>query len=167
MTTLPPYKGFQASVEYDDGVLLITVLHINDSISATCVDAGDVIPTFQDLVDDYIETCRELGEEPNRPFKGSFNVRIAPVLHQKAVMAAASLQMTLNSWVSDAIREKLERETVERGYLLRDLEAHAKMKVDPEPAQEWLAEAQTAPQDADIVQMDRYRVLAEKKRQAG
>jgi predicted HicB family RNase H-like nuclease len=167
MTTLPPYKGFQASVEYDDGVLLITVLHINDSVSATCNNASEVIPTFRDLIDDYVETCAELEEEPNRPFKGSFNVRIGSALHQNAAMAAASLQLTLNSWVADAIREKIERASAERGYLLRDLDAHATLKADSEDVQEWVADVSSTPQEADVVQMDRYRTLAEQKKRVG
>jgi hypothetical protein len=38
---------------------------------------------FQAAVDDYIETCRELGIETYKSFNGSFNIRISPEAHQK------------------------------------------------------------------------------------
>lgn len=107
MTTLPPYRGFQGAVEYDAGTLFIRVLHIEDAVSTTCETAAGVEAAFRELVDDYIETCNEVGVEPNKPFKGTFNVRIKPRLHKDAAMAAAASNLTLNAWVEKAIEEKL------------------------------------------------------------
>jgi predicted HicB family RNase H-like nuclease len=163
MTTLPPYKGFQASIEYDEGVLFIRILHISDTISAICQKASEVLPTFRDLVDDYIQTCVELGENPDRPFKGSFNVRVNPGLHRNAAMAAAACQVTMNSWIADAIRDKIERETAERGYLFRDLDIHENLEVQVDQPQNWAPEKRQDQLEADVVQIDRYRVLAEQK----
>jgi len=107
MTDIVEYDGYQGAVRYEDGLLHIRVLHIEDSISATCADAGQVQNEFQALVDDYRETCEAVGKEPSRPYKGLFNVRIEPDLHRKAAMAATSTGMNLNSWVARAISEKL------------------------------------------------------------
>jgi predicted HicB family RNase H-like nuclease len=107
MTTLTPYKGFQGAVEYDGGALFIRLLHIDDTVSTTCVDASEVEMKFRELIDEYIETCKEIGKEPDRPFKGSFNVRIKSNLHRDAAMAAAANDLTLNAWVEQAIYEKL------------------------------------------------------------
>jgi predicted HicB family RNase H-like nuclease len=167
MTTLPPYKGFQASVEYDDGVLLISILHINDSVSDTCNEASEALSTFHDLVDDYIQTCAELGEEPNKPFKGSFNVRIGPTLHRNAAMMAASRQLTLNMWVADAIREKLQRDTPAEAYLIRDLDFRTTVESRQEQDQKWIPETAEARKEADVVEIDKYRNLAEQKKIIG
>lgn len=113
MSVLRPYKGYQGSVEYDDGILYIRLLHIEDSISTTCASAQDVISAFRELVDDYIETCKALGEEPNRPFKGSFNVRISPELHRSAAISASARSESLNSWVAGAIAEQVQRDRQE------------------------------------------------------
>ena len=51
--------------------------------------------------------CAELGKKPDQPFKGTFNVRISPELHRKAVLASSD--NSLNAFVSDAIQEKLMR----------------------------------------------------------
>jgi predicted HicB family RNase H-like nuclease len=37
----------------------------------------------------YLEICKEQGNEPEKAFKGTFNVRISPELHQRVAVAAA------------------------------------------------------------------------------
>jgi predicted HicB family RNase H-like nuclease len=162
MTTLPPYRGFQAAVEYDEGVLLVRLLHIADSVSTTCDAASDVIHAFRELVDDYIETCGEIGEEPNRPFKGSFNIRIEPTLHRDAAMCAAAQETTLNSWIGKAIREKLERDRTKSTYLLLESDLRHIAKRSKTPKQEWVAH-----EPAEVANLDEYRILAQRKREAG
>jgi len=58
---------------------------------------------FEEAVDDYIETYKTLGKEPQKPFKGVFNVRVKPELHQKIAMVAAEKQVPLNQVVSEAL----------------------------------------------------------------
>ena len=72
------YKGYQASVEYDDGTLFVKVLHIDDLLVAECDSASDAPKALADLVDAYLDDCAELGREPTKPFKGTFNVRVGP-----------------------------------------------------------------------------------------
>ncbi|WP_083220424.1 type II toxin-antitoxin system HicB family antitoxin [Hoeflea olei] len=102
------YKGYQASVEFDNGALFIKVLHISDILLAECDKASEVENVARELIDDYLEDCREEGREPAVPFKGSFNVRVAPEVHKHAAMAAAEAGISLNSWIGRAIQEKLE-----------------------------------------------------------
>jgi len=101
------YKGFQASVQYEDGNLFIKILHINDLLIATCRDASDVDRTFKELVDDYLAECAEIGKEPEKPFSGTFNVRVDKDVHRRVAMAASDAQISLNAWVSTALAEKL------------------------------------------------------------
>jgi predicted HicB family RNase H-like nuclease len=107
--TVLKYKDFQGSVSFEDGVLVVQILHIDDLIIAECDSASKVEETFRDLVDDYVETCAATGKEPGKPFRGSFNVRVDPQLHKKAAMSAAAEKMSLNAWVESAIRDRLER----------------------------------------------------------
>ncbi len=101
------YKDYQAKVEFEDNCLVIHVLHINDFLAAECDQASDVQGTFENLIDEYLSDCEELGHEPDKPFKGSFNVRIAPESHRQAAMAAAARSETLNAWVTAAIHDKI------------------------------------------------------------
>jgi predicted HicB family RNase H-like nuclease len=101
------YKGYQASVEYDDGTLFVKVLHIDDLLIAECDSASNAPKTMQELVDAYLDDCAELGREPTKPFKGTFNVRVGPELHKRAAITAAEEGVSLNSWVQSAVEAKL------------------------------------------------------------
>ena len=103
------YKGYQGSVSFEDGTLVLQILHINDFISAQCNAASGVQATFETLVDDYLAACEEAGKQPDRPFKGSFNVRVSPDLHRQSAMAAADKGISLNAWVEQAMQHALNK----------------------------------------------------------
>jgi predicted HicB family RNase H-like nuclease len=102
------YKGYQASVEYQDGTLFIKILHIDDLLLAECEDSRLVEATARALIDDYIQTCIDEGRDPEKPFKGSLNIRMDPTLHRRAAMAAADEDKSLNAWICEAIAEKVD-----------------------------------------------------------
>ena len=55
--------------------------------------------------EDALEMCAQQGKEPERAYKGSFNVRISPEIHKQAVVAAMAHNMTLNSFVESSIAQ--------------------------------------------------------------
>jgi predicted HicB family RNase H-like nuclease len=107
--TVLKYKNFQGSVSFEDGTLVLQILHIDDLIVAECDSASKVEKTFQELVDDYLETCAATGKEPCKSFRGSFNVRVDPHLHKEAANSAAAERRSLNAWVESAMRERLNQ----------------------------------------------------------
>lgn len=120
--TVLKYKDYQGSVCFDDGRLLIRVLHIDDFLTTECDSASQAHATFVELIDDYLETCAEVGKEPSKPFKGSFNVRMAPELHRKAAMAASDHDESLNAWVVGCVEQRLSG----RSWLVEVSEVWAK-----------------------------------------
>ena len=62
-----------------------------------------------EAVEDYLETCKELGKEPNKTYKGTFNVRITTALHKEAAFFAASHNISLNDFVKTSIYYALTR----------------------------------------------------------
>jgi predicted HicB family RNase H-like nuclease len=108
------YKDFQGSVEYEDGRLIIRILHIDDFITTEIDSASGAQAAFAELVEDYLATCAELGKEPCKPFKGSFNVRVTPELHRQAAMAAAELRESMNAWISKAMEARIERQKTKK-----------------------------------------------------
>jgi predicted HicB family RNase H-like nuclease len=102
------YTGYQASVEFEDGSLFVKILHVDDLLMAECNSAAEVQRAAEELIDAYLEDCRELDREPAKPFKGSFNVRMTPELHRKVAMAAAEQKQSLNAWISAAVVERLD-----------------------------------------------------------
>jgi len=69
----------------------------------------DLVKDFRDAIDDYLNMCAEDGIEPEKPFKGTFNLRLDPELHKRLVVNAADQGMTLNAFVKGI----LEKSTAE------------------------------------------------------
>lgn len=109
MSDLLEYKGFQGSVGFssEDRCFYGEVLFIEGAI----VFGGDTVDEleamFQESVDGYLEMCAQNGIEPQKPFKGVFNVRVGPEIHKQAAIAARCAGISLNQFVTQAISEKL------------------------------------------------------------
>ncbi|MEA3445168.1 MAG: toxin-antitoxin system HicB family antitoxin, partial [Bacteroidota bacterium] len=67
----------------------------------------DLEKDFISAIDEYISLCKAEGISIEKPFKGSFNVRIPVDLHKKAVLLAREEQISLNSFVAESIRSRL------------------------------------------------------------
>lgn len=99
------YKGYIGSVEFSesDGVFHGKVQGIRALISYEGTNAQELVDDFHTAVDDYLILCQEENIEPEKAYKGSFNVRISPELHKKAVVYAYSQQTSLNKVMEDAL----------------------------------------------------------------
>jgi predicted HicB family RNase H-like nuclease len=111
------YKGFQGSVEFEDGRLVIRILHIDDLVTTEIDSAAQAQSAFNELIDDYVQTCAELSKEPCKPFKGTFNVRVAPELHRQVAMAAADEGQTMNGWISNVLESSVERQKAKKSII--------------------------------------------------
>lgn len=60
---------------------------------------------FHASIDDYLELCREIGKEPNREYRGTFNIRVPVELHREAAMEAEAKGISLNQFVTEALRQ--------------------------------------------------------------
>jgi len=109
MSNTMEYKNYVGSVEFSesDGVFFGKVMGIRAMISYEGTTAKELVEDFHGAVDDYLKLCEEEGKEPERAYKGSFNVRVSPELHKQAVIYATSRQMSLNSLVESALRNSL------------------------------------------------------------
>ena len=105
MSSLMEYKGYHAKIEYsaEDNTFVGHILGIYDSIWFDGKDINELTATFHEAVDQYLDDCKKTGKEPNKEYKGSFNVRLGSERHQKAVLAAESADITLNQLVCDAV----------------------------------------------------------------
>ena len=106
------YKGYTGSIEYrsEDGLLYGKVLGIKGLLSYEGKTGKALEKDFQEVIDSYLEDCLNSGSNPEKPFKGSFNVRIPPALHEKAALIAMENRLSLNSFVAEAIRAKVTHE---------------------------------------------------------
>ena len=103
------YKGYVGSIEFSesDGVFFGKVQGIRSLISYEGTNASELIADFHGAVDDYLALCKEEGHEPEAAYKGSLNVRLGGELHKRAAIYAISQQQSLNSFIEEAVRDKL------------------------------------------------------------
>jgi predicted HicB family RNase H-like nuclease len=100
------YKGYLGSAEVDiEGKALVgKLLFIKDVITYSARGTpSDLEAAFREAVDDYLQTCADLGDEPDTPCKGSFNVRVGPELHREVALAARVGKLGLNEFVCQAL----------------------------------------------------------------
>lgn len=106
------YKGYVGTVEYstEDEVFYGKVFGINDLVNFEGQSVAEIKKSFEEAVDDYLETCKELGKSPEKTFKGSFNVRVSSYVHKNAALAATQQNVSLNDFVKAAISYALKHQ---------------------------------------------------------
>lgn len=106
------YKGYcgSAEVSVEDNILVGRLLFIQDVVSYAANTPVELEAAFKEAVDDYLKTCAEIGDVPDQPFKGTFNVRVGQDRHRNAALAALRQGISLNEWVCRAIDEHLAPE---------------------------------------------------------
>lgn len=99
------YRGYVGTIEIseEDDVIFGKVVGISSLISYEGKTCTDVVTDFHEAVDDYLLACEEHGIAPEVPYKGSFNVRITPGLHERLARYAISAGRSLNSCVQEAL----------------------------------------------------------------
>ena len=116
MNSMLEYKGFHASVEYDaeDNIFVGEVFGITDSLNFHGTSVTELKEMFEQCIDNYLELCEKIGKNPDKEFKGTFNIRIPPEMHKKAALEAAKQKITLNQYVMRAISQSFEsKENIE------------------------------------------------------
>ena len=105
MNNMLEYNGYHAKVEYssEDELFVGEVFGIRDRLAFAGASIEELKTSFRTTIDDYIEWCKDLGVEPDKEFKGSFNVRISPELHRLSAINAAKQGLSLNQFISSAL----------------------------------------------------------------
>jgi predicted HicB family RNase H-like nuclease len=132
MSDLLTYKGYNGSAQYSaaDEVFYGKLEGIDDLVNYEGTSVKELIKAFNEAVEDYLETCKEIGKDPNKTYKGSFNVRIPTDLHRNAAIYAASKDISLNDFVKTAIQYAL----MNKGSLQRDLSPNYSLEIAEEAA---------------------------------
>lgn len=103
------YKGYHTKIEFDTETYTLRgkIEGINDLVNFESSDGSRIEKEFHDAVDDYLEFCKEVGKDPDKEYRGIFNVRINPELHKKLALKAYENGESLNATVEKAIQEYL------------------------------------------------------------
>jgi predicted HicB family RNase H-like nuclease len=105
------YRGYAGSIEFseEDSIFHGKVIGIKSFISFEGDSVKTITEDFQNSVDEYLAYCEDNGRQPEKPFRGSFNIRIGSELHRKAAMDASSRGISLNALVESAISQYVEQ----------------------------------------------------------
>lgn len=105
MNSMLEYKGYHAAVNYDadDDLFVGEVFGLTDSLNFHGTSIEELKQSFHDSVDNYLELCRQIGKEPEKEYKGAFNIRITPALHRQISLLANQEKISLNQYVANAL----------------------------------------------------------------
>ena len=103
------YKGYIGKVEFDDEANIFhgEVINLRDVITFQGETVQEIRHAFQESVDDYLAFCAARQEAPEKPFSGTFTVRVRPELHRDISIQARLANKSLNNWVNDLFEEQI------------------------------------------------------------
>lgn len=110
MKDMMEFKGYYGSAHYsdEDKVFYGKIEYIRSLVTYEGIDVVSLQKAFRDSIEDYLESCKEHNISPEKPFKGTFNVRLSSELHRKAVLTAYERHINLNTIVSEALDSYLK-----------------------------------------------------------
>ena len=111
MENILKYKDFTGSVSYNavDRVFHGKIEFITDLVTFEGDRVDELEAAFAEAVEDYLTLCQEVGKEPEKPFPGTFNVRMKPELHRQAALVSLEKGMSLNQLVNEAVTRYVTR----------------------------------------------------------
>ena len=103
------YKGYAGKVEYDDEAEIFygEVVGLCDVVTFRGASVKELQKSFKESIDEYLAFCKRMNKSPDVPVSGRLVLRISPELHSRAVIVAKSERQSLNTWVTNAVKEKL------------------------------------------------------------
>ena len=115
MNDVLQYKGYYADIHFsaEDEVFFGKIVGVNDLVNFEADSVKGLKKAFGEAVEDYLETCSELGKQAEKTYKGSFNVRIPSDLHRQAAMVAYLKKISLNDFVKYAIDSTISKEGID------------------------------------------------------
>lgn len=109
MSDLMEYKGYFGSVQYsdEDKTFHGRLEFIRALVTYEGSDVNSLRKAFEEAINDYLSLCKEQEIAPEKPFRGTFNIRPGAELHRRAVLYAREKKINLNQLVSEALKKFL------------------------------------------------------------
>jgi len=110
MSNILKYKGYTGSVSFDaeDRIFHGRVTGIRDVVGFEGVSVDELEGDFRDAVDDYLDTCREIGKPPEKSFSGRIILEIPGELHASIATEADRQRKRVEDWIVDACRKMVK-----------------------------------------------------------
>ncbi|OKH12338.1 type II toxin-antitoxin system HicB family antitoxin [[Limnothrix rosea] IAM M-220] len=106
------YKGYTGKfeIDFEENLLSGIVIDIRDVITFHGKTIEEAVQCFHESVDDYLEFCEEVGEDPDKPFSGRLPYRTSPETHRQIYLAATKAGKSINAWMDEVLAEKSSQE---------------------------------------------------------
>lgn len=103
------YRGYTARIEFDaeDHIFVGQVIGIRDIVSFHGESVHELETHFHEVVDDYLDACKQLGQDPNKPYSGKMMLRVPPELHAAVAATAESHGKSINQWAADVLAREM------------------------------------------------------------
>ena len=104
------YKIYIGSIEYDEDSNLLygKVLGLNRVlISYEGTNINELKADFIAGIDDYLNSCKENGEKPQKSYSGTFNVRLTPQIHARIAELAQQAGVSLNTFIKETLQKAI------------------------------------------------------------
>ncbi|MEX0671819.1 MAG: type II toxin-antitoxin system HicB family antitoxin [Candidatus Babeliales bacterium] len=101
------YKGYRGHAYYDADARLLhgEVVGLKDVITFQGRDVDELEQAFRDSVEEYLDWCKERGENPEKTFSGNLHLRLGQELHAQLVEQALEKGESLNSFIIEKLRK--------------------------------------------------------------
>jgi predicted HicB family RNase H-like nuclease len=102
-------KDYLATIELDPdaGLFHGEVINTRAVLTFQGRSIDELKAAFSETIADYEDWCRERGKEPERPYSGSFTLRMPPDLHRRVAEAAARSGKSLNGFIKDTLEDAI------------------------------------------------------------
>lgn len=104
------YRGYFARIEYsdEDQFLIGHIAAIRDIVGFHGESVNDLRCAFEEAVDDYLDTCKQLNRQPQKPYSGKLSLRLDPELHATVALQAELVGKSINQWVQDVLGREVK-----------------------------------------------------------
>jgi len=100
------HKGYSGTVEYseEDKCLFGKVIGMSkNNITYEGKTVEELEADFQSGIDLYLESCKERGIKPQKPYSGSLNIRIPSEVHSQLALKAQMTGRSINAIIKDLL----------------------------------------------------------------
>lgn len=103
------YKEYIGVVQFDDEAMIFhgEVVGLRDVITFRGTTPKEIKREFEASIDGYLDWCKELKQEPEKPFSGNFHLRLKPDLHAKLAAEAKYEGLSLNKFINIALQKSI------------------------------------------------------------
>ena len=110
MNNVMKYRGYAARIEFDadDACFVGHIAGIQDVVGFHGESLDELNAAFTDAVEDYLETCRRINKQPQKPYSGNLMLRLPPEVHAAVATMAQLSGKSINQWAAEKLRKAAE-----------------------------------------------------------